>query len=142
MNSPEKVTEIRPVVDMLSILSILLVAVMWGATNPFIKRGSIGYNELKSDSRLGQVWLEIRFLITRWQYILPLIVNQLGSVVYVLTLQRTELSLTVPMANSLTFVITAITARFLEERQSGWKIYAGMTLVILGTIICSLDKIL
>ncbi|KFB53901.1 AGAP012180-PA-like protein [Anopheles sinensis] len=95
---------------------------MWGATNPFIKRGSIGYNELKADSKLGQIWLEIKFLISRWQYVLPLILNQLGSVVYVITLQRTELSLTVPMANSLTFVFTAITAKLLGEQQSGWRL--------------------
>uniref|UniRef100_A0A182QVB0 Transmembrane protein 234 n=1 Tax=Anopheles farauti TaxID=69004 RepID=A0A182QVB0_9DIPT len=106
-------------VDFYSVLSILLVAFMWGATNPFIKRGSIGYNDLKANSRLSQLWLEVRFLISRWQYILPLVLNQLGSIVYVLTLQRTELSLTVPMANSLTFVFTAITARLLGERQSG-----------------------
>ncbi|XP_053676282.1 transmembrane protein 234 homolog [Anopheles nili] len=129
-------------IDLHSILSILLVAFMWGATNPFIKRGSSGYNELKADSKLGQIWLEVRFLFSRWQYVLPLIINQLGSIVYVITLQRTELSITVPMANSLTFVFTAITARFLGERQSGWKIYCGMGLVILGTIICGIDKAL
>ncbi|EAU75803.1 AGAP012180-PA [Anopheles gambiae str. PEST] len=140
MDSPENTVPAS--VDIYAVLSILLVAIMWGATNPFIKRGSIGYNELKADSKLGQLWLEVRFLITRWQYLLPLVINQLGSIVYVLTLQRTELSLTVPMANSLTFVFTAITARLLGERQSGWKIYCGMTLVILGTVICGLDKML
>uniref|UniRef100_A0AAG5DMG7 EamA domain-containing protein n=1 Tax=Anopheles atroparvus TaxID=41427 RepID=A0AAG5DMG7_ANOAO len=146
MNSPEKPNlahKFTPVgVDTYSMLSILLVAIMWGATNPFIKRGSVGYNELKANSRFGQIWLEIKFLISRWQYVLPLVLNQLGSVVYVITLQRTELSLTVPMANSLTFVFTAITAKLLGEQQSGWKIYCGMTLVILGTIICGIDKVL
>ncbi|XP_058116216.1 transmembrane protein 234 homolog [Anopheles ziemanni] len=145
MDSPEKTVSnmnSTPVaIDIYSVLSILLVALMWGATNPFIKRGSVGYNELKANSRLGQIWLEIKFLISRWQYVLPLILNQLGSVVYVITLQRTELSLTVPMANSLTFVFTAITAKLLGEQQSGWKIYCGMALVILGTIICGIDKV-
>ncbi|XP_053668011.1 transmembrane protein 234 homolog [Anopheles marshallii] len=148
MNSPENPptgtkADIASIsVDIYALLSILLVAFMWGSTNPFIKRGSIGYNELKANSKLGQLWLEIRFLISRWQYLLPLLVNQLGSIVYVFTLQRTALSLTVPMANSLTFVFTAITARLLGERQSGWKIYCGMALVILGTVICGIDKVL
>uniref|UniRef100_A0A182YQ97 EamA domain-containing protein n=1 Tax=Anopheles stephensi TaxID=30069 RepID=A0A182YQ97_ANOST len=138
MDSPEKfirpASNITPVpVDIYDVLSILLVA---------LNRGSIGYNQLKANSKLGQLWLEVRFLISRWQYLLPLLINQLGSVVYVLTLQRTELSLTVPMANSLTFVFTAITARLLGERQSGWKIYCGMALVILGTVICGIDKVL
>ncbi|XP_049546311.1 transmembrane protein 234 homolog [Anopheles darlingi] len=143
MDSPEESAMPKIAqMDIFSLSSILLVAVMWGATNPFIKKGSIGYNDLQANSKLGQLWLEIRFLITRWQYILPLIINQLGSIVYVLTLQRTELSLTVPMANSLTFVFTAITARLLGERQSGWRVYCGMALVVLGTIICGLDKLL
>uniref|UniRef100_A0A182UAN6 Uncharacterized protein n=1 Tax=Anopheles melas TaxID=34690 RepID=A0A182UAN6_9DIPT len=112
MDSPENTAPAS--VDIYAVVSILLVAITWGATNPFIKRGSIGYNELKADSKLGQLWLE---------YLLPLVINQLGSIVYVLTLQRTELSLTVPMANSLTFVFTAITARLLGERQSGWSAF-------------------
>ena len=65
MDSPENTAPVS--VDIYAVLSILLVAIMWGATNPFIKRGSIGYNELKADSKLGQLWLEVRFLITRWQ---------------------------------------------------------------------------
>ncbi|XP_065081890.1 transmembrane protein 234 homolog [Ochlerotatus camptorhynchus] len=129
-------------VDSLSLLMIVVVALFWGATNPFIRRGSLGYNNLKSPTKWRQIWLEVKFLISRWQYLLPLALNQFGSVVYVFALQRTELSLIVPMANSLTFVFTAITARLLGEQGTSSKTYTGMVLVIAGTVLCSIEKVM
>ncbi|XP_001650943.2 transmembrane protein 234 homolog [Aedes aegypti] len=128
--------------DPISLVMIVVVALLWGATNPFIRRGSLGYNNLKAPTKCGQLWLEVKFLVSRWQYLLPLALNQLGSVVYVFALQRTELSLIVPMANSLTFVFTVITARLLGEQGGSWKTYTGMILVIAGTVLCSIEKIL
>nr|XP_029732227.1 transmembrane protein 234 homolog [Aedes albopictus] len=140
--SPQLPPQPLAAVDPLSLLMIVVVALFWGATNPFIRRGSLGYNNLKAPTRWGQLWLEVQFLISRWQYLLPLAVNQLGSVVYVFALQRTELSLVVPMANSLTFVFTAVTARLLGEQGGSWKTYTGMALVIAGTVLCSIEKVL
>lgn len=51
------------------------------------------------------------------QYILPFLLNQCGSVLYFLTLQNTDISLAVPVSNSLTFVFTAITGWFLGEEK-------------------------
>lgn len=42
--------------------------------------------------------------------------NQMGSVLYFLTLQRADLSLSVPVANSLTFVFTALSGYILGEQ--------------------------
>jgi len=52
------------------------------------------------------------------QYILPFILNQCGSVLYFLTLQNTDISLAVPVSNSLTFVFTAIMGWFLGEEKA------------------------
>ena len=52
-----------------------------------------------------------------FQYMGPFLINQCGSVLYYLTLQTTDLSLSVPVANSLTFLVTAITGRFLGESK-------------------------
>lgn len=48
---------------------------------------------------------------------MPFLLNQCGSVLYFLTLQSTDLSLAVPVSNSLTFVFTAITGWFLGEEK-------------------------
>ncbi|KAL9702273.1 hypothetical protein quinque_005791 [Culex quinquefasciatus] len=132
----------KPPPDLISLLLIVVVAIFWGATNPFIRRGTLGVNSLQAETRLGQIWLELKFLLSRWQYLLPLALNQAGSVVYVFALQRSELSLVVPAANSLTFVFTAITARMLGEQGGSWKTYTGMGLVIAGTILCSIEKVM
>lgn len=45
-----------------------------------------------------------------------MVLNQLGSIIYFLTLQSTSISLAVPVANSLTFIFTAISGWILKER--------------------------
>lgn len=52
------------------------------------------------------------------QYMLPFLFNQCGSVLYFLTLQDTDISLAVPVSNSLTFIFTAITGWFLGEEKT------------------------
>ncbi|XP_037031515.1 transmembrane protein 234 homolog [Bradysia coprophila] len=121
-------------------LLLVAVAFLWGATNPFIRRGSLGVEDVKGATVIKQFLAEIYFLITRWQYLVPFILNQCGSVLYVLTLQNTELSVAVPVANSLSFVFTAISALFLGEQRATLKNYIGMTLVMLGTTICMIAK--
>lgn len=43
------------------------------------------------------------------QYVIPWLVNQLGSLVYLFAIQRVPLSLAMPAANSLAFAFTALT---------------------------------
>lgn len=43
-------------------------------------------------------------------------VNQLGSVLYFITLKNVDLTLSVPVANSLTFVFTAVVGWVLGEQ--------------------------
>lgn len=42
--------------------------------------------------------------------------NQLGSIVYIFALQNIDLTIAVPVANSLTFVFTAISGWILGEK--------------------------
>lgn len=43
------------------------------------------------------------------QYVVPWLVNQMGSLVYLFAIQRVPLSLAMPAANSLAFAFTALT---------------------------------
>lgn len=70
-------------------------------------------------SKLQNFLLEIKFIFKRLDYWIPFIVNQLGSVLYVLTIQKTQLSLGVPIANAFSFLFTAITGTFLGEQIPG-----------------------
>ncbi|XP_053989885.1 transmembrane protein 234 homolog isoform X1 [Hylaeus anthracinus] len=124
-----------------SILNLALVAFLYGVTNPFIKKGAQGLENVKSSSRFGQFFNELAFLVTKLKYIVPFIINQCGSILYFLTLSSTDISLAVPVTNSLTFVVTAITGWFMGEEKIHRNTYIGMAMVLIGTFLCCWDKI-
>lgn len=119
----------------------IVVAAMWGATNPFIKKGSSGIENVREDGKVWQFLMELKFLITNWKYIVPFLVNQCGSVLYYLTLASAELSVAVPITNSLTFLFTIISGWFLGDKIRHWETYVGMLLVLAGVALCVSDKI-
>ncbi|NXG03456.1 TM234 protein, partial [Sakesphorus luctuosus] len=47
-----------------------------------------------------------------------------------------ELSLAVPLCNSLALVVTLVTGRILGEELGGKRAVAGMLLTILGVSLC------
>ncbi|XP_031847405.1 transmembrane protein 234 homolog [Nomia melanderi] len=124
-----------------SIAYLFLVALLWGATNPYIKKGAEGLENVKASSKFKQFFKELAFLLTNLKYIIPFVINQIGSVLYFLLLGGTDLSLAVPVTNSLTFVVTAITGWMLGEEKIHKNTYIGMTLVLVGTILCCCDKV-
>ncbi|XP_033209785.1 transmembrane protein 234 homolog [Belonocnema kinseyi] len=123
-----------------SILLLVLVAIFWGATNPFMKKGAVGIEEVKAKSGFMQLLQEIKFLFTNYKYMGPFLINQCGSVLYYFTLQTTDLSLAVPVANSLTFLCTAITGKILGESKIHKNTYIGIFLILCGTTLCCFDK--
>ncbi|XP_045159629.2 transmembrane protein 234 homolog [Mercenaria mercenaria] len=119
----------------------VVVAGFWGATNPFIKLGSKGIESIKASSPFRQFVAELWFLITNWKYLIPFVINQSGSVIYYITLASADLSLAVPITNSLTFIFTAISGHLLGERIKSKKTILGMLLVVTGVTMCVLDKV-
>jgi drug/metabolite transporter (DMT)-like permease len=115
-----------------------VVAVFWGFTNPLIKRGSAGLENVKA-GRMGQTVAEVVFLFTRWQYVLPLAINLSGSVAYYHTLGKADLTLAVPVANALTFVCTTLAGWMLGEERPSRNTWLGISLVILGISLCVAD---
>ncbi|KAM3582554.1 hypothetical protein VKS41_005199 [Umbelopsis sp. WA50703] len=81
------------------------------------------------------------YLFTRWQYLLPLMINLSGSMAYYYTLGKAELSLAVPITNSVTFIFTLLTGKLLGERVGGIDAWFGMALIIVGITICVNSKI-
>ncbi|XP_061192024.1 transmembrane protein 234 homolog [Saccostrea echinata] len=119
---------------------LIVVAAMWGATNPFIKHGSSGIENVKENGKVRQFLMELKFLIFNWKYLVPFLINQGGSVLYYITLASAELSLAVPITNSLTFLFTIISGRFLGDQIHHWETYVGMLLILAGVALCVSDK--
>lgn len=124
-----------------SVIYLVIVAILWGATNPLMKKGARGVEDVKASSLMKQFVKEIAFLVTNVKYIIPFLVNQSGSVLYFLTLQNADLSLAVPVTNSLTFVFTGIAGWLLGEEKVNKNTYLGMMLVLAGTTLCCFDKL-
>jgi len=119
---------------------LVAVAALWGCTNPFMKQGGAGIDQVPKHNRLVQPFYELAFLILNWRYMLPFALNQCGSVLYYVTLTSVDLSLAVPVANSLTFIFTALAGNMIGEKISGFRTYAGMALVVAGVTLCVYSK--
>ncbi|RLN65948.1 hypothetical protein BBJ29_007098 [Phytophthora kernoviae] len=127
-----------------TLLSFLFVGALWGCTNPLIKRGKRSDDDTmyaRKDNSVQEFAKQVVHLMKNWQFVLPFILNQSGSVVYVYLLGSAEISNAVPICNSLTFVFTAITSRLLGEKpQRPISTYTGMVLILLGVVICFNSK--
>ncbi|XP_005477203.1 transmembrane protein 234 isoform X2 [Oreochromis niloticus] len=125
-------------VTVVELLSLLLVSVLWGCTNPFLKRGTEGIENVTKTSKVAQLLAELRFLFLNIKYLVPFLLNQSGSVVYYYTLSTTELSFAVPVANSLTLLCTLLTGKFLGE-EIGGKQLLGMflTFCVMVSLTCA-----
>ncbi|KAM9571794.1 transmembrane protein 234 isoform 3-T3 [Salvelinus alpinus] len=117
---------------LVEVLCLLLVAVLWGCTNPFLKRGTEGIEHVKKDNKFLQFLAE---------YLIPFLLNQSGSLVYYFTLATTDLSLAVPVANSLTFLFTMLTGKLLGEEFGGKRAVGGMVLTMVGITLCIVSSI-
>ncbi|KFO76877.1 Transmembrane protein 234, partial [Cuculus canorus] len=62
----------------------------------------------------------------------PFLLNQGGSLLFYLTLASTDLSLAVPLCNSLALIVTLVTGRILGEDIGGKRAVAGMALTVPG----------
>ncbi|XP_077338124.1 transmembrane protein 234 isoform X4 [Lithobates pipiens] len=105
------------------VCSLLLVALLWGVTNPFLRKGAEGVERVREDRTVWRLLSEAKFLISNYRYIIPFLLNQSGSVFFYLTLASTELSLAVPVCNSLALVFTVVTGWLLGEDIGGKGVF-------------------
>ncbi|XP_043848056.1 transmembrane protein 234 isoform X2 [Dromiciops gliroides] len=108
------------------VCALVLVAVLWGGSNPLLKRATGDMEPVQEGNRLEQLLQEMKYLFFNYQYLVPLCLNQCGSLIYYLTLASTDLSLAVPISNSLALVVTLVVGKFLGE-DIGGKCSVGKT---------------
>jgi Putative transmembrane family 234 len=46
---------------------LIVVAALWGFTNPFIKQGGKGIEHVTSNNKLLQFFTELKFLLLNWR---------------------------------------------------------------------------
>ncbi|XP_029427633.1 transmembrane protein 234 [Rhinatrema bivittatum] len=123
------------------VASMLLVAVLWGGTNPFLKAGAEGLESVRRGSGALQLLAEMKFLLLNYKCMLPFLLNQCGSLIYYITLASTDLTLAVPFCNSLTLLITVAIGKALGEDIGGKRAVLGMMLTAFGVTLCIASSI-
>ncbi|GIX71721.1 transmembrane protein 234 homolog [Caerostris darwini] len=123
-----------------SIIWLIVVAAMWGFSTPLIRHGSAGIENIQKSNFLSQWFAEIGFLATNWKFVFPFLINQSGSALYALTLGSADLTLAVPLVNSLTLIFVSISGPLLGDKDAKPASYVGMTLVAAGMTLCILDN--
>nr|XP_061824247.1 transmembrane protein 234-like [Nerophis lumbriciformis] len=128
-------------VTLVEVLSLMLVSVLWGCTNPFLKRGTEGIEHVSKSNKVSQFLAEVKFLFLNVKYLIPFVLNQTGSLVYYYTLSTTDLSFAVPVSNSLTLLCTLLTGKLLGEDFGGKQAVAGLFLTVFGITLCVISSI-
>lgn len=122
------------------ILPAIIVAFLWGVTNPVLKKSTKGIDRVEADNWWTKIVNEVTFLISNWKFILTILINQLGSLVYLYALSSADLSIISPLTNAMTFVITTITAKILGEEFQIKLTALGVFLVMAGVGLCVFSK--
>ncbi|XP_007523337.2 transmembrane protein 234 [Erinaceus europaeus] len=118
------------------VIALVLVAALWGGTQPLLKRASSGLQQVEERTWARQLLQEMRSLFLNTEYLIPFFLNQCGSLLYYLTLGSTDLTLAVPISNSLAIVFTLIVGKALGEDIGGKQAFVGMVLTVTGIALC------
>jgi drug/metabolite transporter (DMT)-like permease len=129
------------------VFSYLFVGALWGITNPFLKQGAQSSSPSSSSSSLESMETNLFQRATesfksflRPSIILPIAINQLGSLAFYFLLATDDISIAVPLCNSLTFAFTGVTGWLLGERIHQPILFVlGVAFVVSGIYLCVLS---
>ncbi|GAB1315204.1 Integral membrane protein [Madurella fahalii] len=135
------------------ILSFLLVGLAWGLTTPFIRRAAKDHrpppHPVLERPAVQQSWWRRRLyagvlavvdLLRNPRYAVPLVLNLTGSVWFFLLIGKAELSLTVPIVNTLAFLFTVVGEWWVEGKVISRDTMIGMVLSVGGIALCVHSK--
>ncbi|PKS07824.1 hypothetical protein jhhlp_006432 [Lomentospora prolificans] len=133
------------------ILGFLLVGLAWGFTTPFIRRAARTHtprhHPLLESGELGPVrkriygaWFAVLDLLRNPRYVMPLALNLTGSLWFFLLIGQAELSLTVPIVNTLAFLFTVLGDWWVEGKAISRDTGIGMLLSLAGIALCVQSK--
>ncbi|GAB7358781.1 hypothetical protein MBLNU230_g4007t1 [Neophaeotheca triangularis] len=132
------------------VLGFLLVGMAWGLTTPFMRKAAIIRDAAPKTQRPWLAdphtsWFKRRIytilyavldLLRSPGYAVPLLVNVTGSVWFFLLIGQAELSLTVPITNSLAFLFTVLGEWYAEGKVISRDTWIGMAFVLGGIALC------
>lgn len=135
-----------------NIISMIIVAALWGCTNPFLARGAASRPAARNQENASAAsistfrkWIpKCMHSLLNFCYLsvlLPYIINQCGSILYYYLLASCNLSVVVPCCNALSLAFALGTSYILGERVNyPLRAILGSVLVTLGVAICMLES--
>ena len=131
---------------------VCLAALLWGVTNPLLKRYTAGFevaDQHQQDKKKGAaaantgggggVLRDVMFLLQRPKYVVTQAVNLSGTVVFFYSLADTEISIAAIVANALTLAITCVVSALIGDSVLSRRGVLGIVLVIVGLGLCTYD---
>ncbi|KAI5462630.1 hypothetical protein BGZ63DRAFT_403838 [Mariannaea sp. PMI_226] len=135
------------------VLSFILVGIAWGFTTPFIRRAARSHNPpahpLLDSPSVKSSWLRTKLygaffavvdLLSNPRYAIPLVLNLTGSVWFFLLIGQAELSLTVPIVNTMAFLFTVLGDWYVDGKVISRETGIGMGLMLAGIALCVQSK--
>ena len=90
----------------------MLVGAVWGLTNAWMKLADASYTRKEGAN-------ELMTLLMNWRWVLAFLSNQMGSILFYLTLKDADLSMAVPTCQATTLVFTVVGAVLMGEQFEG-----------------------
>lgn len=119
-------------------ITCVLVGLVWGVTNPFVKRGSVVVAQKKAESRyLTSLSSEWTALLTTPQFLIPQLLNQTASVLFVVLLGGAYITVAVPIVNATCLAANAVVDVLMGEKYQLQYLAPGVALVLTGICLCA-----
>ncbi|KAG4033756.1 hypothetical protein MFRU_004g02590 [Monilinia fructicola] len=135
------------------IIGFLLIGIAWGFTTPFIRAAARTHqpptHPILSTPSVTRSFLKAKLygaffgvvdLLRNPRYAIPLVLNLTGSIWFFLLIGQAELSLTVPITNSLAFLFTVLGEWWVERKVISRDTWIGMILSLCGIALCVHSK--
>jgi len=118
-------------------LYAVLVGIVWGATNPFIKSGSAKLSE-KQAADMKQSSIErAKLLLQTPSFWVPQLLNIGGAIGFAWLLSVGEISVVGPIANATSLAVNTVVDLVVGERFDYRLLFLGLCLVAIGIVLCT-----
>ncbi len=114
-------------------VGLIVTSMLWGVTDPLMRKFS-------SYPSYDNLLVKLLPFLANFKYTLTFLLNQLGTITFLWSLQKNPLSLAVPVTNSLKFLFTLITGQLLGEAKISLREAFGLLLIFIGILLQILDN--
>jgi hypothetical protein len=115
----------------------VLVGLLWGCTNPLVKRGAALVEQRLQAVRCPGRYTSTVLHLTTPSFIIPQTANLAGSILFASQLGSSKLTVTVPFSNGIALAANAVVDACCGSAYNLMYLLPGLGLVVLGFFLCT-----